>query len=150
MGHPSPKYTAEFKQRAVEPTASAAARTPSSPASSAATPAAYRTGSGGPTPRGPPPTGTPFQMAEEPRGPRRENDRPRTENEILFESRRLLRQPSAVGAAAKRAEFAFISANEGSWRVSGMRSALGAAGGHCAWRRRGPSARDERDPSSRG
>lgn len=36
-----------------------------------------------------------------------------------------------------------MSADEGSWRVSDMCSALGAAGqGYYAWRRRGPSARD--------
>ena len=39
-----------------------------------------------------------------------------------------------------------MSANEGSWRVSGMRSALGVTRqGYYAWRRRPPSARDERD-----
>ena len=45
-----------------------------------------------------------------------------------------------------RAKFAFISANEGSWRVSDMCSALGVTRqGYYAWRRRPPSARDERD-----
>ena len=65
MGHPSPKYTAEFKQRAVELyrergctyAGSISDRVRRADASGAA------------------PDRNPFQMAEEPRGPRRENDR---------------------------------------------------------------------------
>ena len=48
-----------------------------------------------------------------------------------------------MGPAAKGVKFAFISANEGSWRVSDMCPALGVTRqGHYAWRRRGPSAHD--------
>ena len=75
MGHPSPKYTAEFKQRAVE---------------------LYRElgcDAGGISDwvrradaSGAAPDRNPFQMAEEPRGPRRENDRLRTGNEILLKA----------------------------------------------------------------
>ena len=50
-----------------------------------------------------------------------------------FKSQRALRQPSAAGSAAKGAKFAFISANEGSRRVSDMCSALGVTRrGRCA------------------
>lgn len=76
MGHPSPKYTAEFEQRAVELyrergctyAGSISDRVRRADASGAA------------------PDRNPFQMAEEPRGPRRENDRLRTENEILLKA----------------------------------------------------------------
>ena len=85
----------------------------------------------------PPPDGRGAARAEARERPPEDRERD------AFESRRPLRQPSAVGSAAKRAKFASISADEGPRRVSDMRSALGAAGrGHCAWRRRGPSARD--------
>ncbi|MDO4436756.1 MAG: IS3 family transposase [Coriobacteriaceae bacterium] len=51
-----------------------------------------------------------------------------------------------MGGAAKGAKFAFISADGGTWAVSGMCSALGfARRGCCAWRRRPPSPHDERD-----
>ena len=75
MGHPSPKYTAEFKQRAV---------------------GLYRElgcDAGGISDwvrradaSGAAPDQNPFQMAEELRGPRRENDRLRTENEMLLKA----------------------------------------------------------------
>ena len=84
MGHPSPKYTAEFKQRAAGlyrergcDAGSISDRVRRADASGAA------------------PDRNPFQMAGEPRGPGRENDRLRTGNEILlkasafFASRRL-------------------------------------------------------------
>ena len=76
MGHPSPKYTAEFKRRAAELyrergctyAGSISDRVRRADASGAA------------------PDRNPFQMAEEPRGPGRENDRPRTENEMLLKA----------------------------------------------------------------
>ena len=84
MGHPSPKYTAEFKQRAA-----GLYRERGCDAGSISDWVRRADASGAAPDR------NPFQMAEEPRGPRRENDRPRTENEILlkagafFASRRL-------------------------------------------------------------
>lgn len=122
-------------------TASAGARTRSSPASRAATRAAYRLGQeGGRRGRGarpePLPDGRGAAQAEARERPPEDRERD------TFKSRRLLRQPSAVGPAAKGVKFAFISANEGSWRVSDMCPALGVTRqGHYAWRRRGPSAR---------
>ena len=75
MGHPSPKYTAEFKRRAAGlyrelgcDAGSISDRVRRADASGAA------------------PDQNPFQMAEEPRGPGRENDRLRTENEILLKA----------------------------------------------------------------
>ena len=84
MGHPSPKYTAEFKQRAA-----GLYRERGCDAGSISDWVRRADASGAAPDR------NPFQMAEEPRGPRRENDRPRTENEMLlkagafFASRRL-------------------------------------------------------------
>ncbi len=96
------RYTAEFKQRAVE----LYRERRSSPASRAATRAAYRTGSEGGRRGRRTPTGTPSRWPGgefQPRRPRRENDRLRTENGRCFlKSRRLLRRPSAVGSAARR------------------------------------------------
>ena len=75
MGHPSPKYTAEFKRRAVE-----LYRELGCDAGSISDWVRRADASGAAPDR------NPFQMAEEPRGPRRENDRPRTENEILLKA----------------------------------------------------------------
>ena len=143
MGRPSPKCTADFKRRAAGLyrergcTYAELARELCCDAGSISDWVKRADAAGAAPDR------NPFQMAGELRGLRRENDRLRTENEILLKSQRLLRQPSAVGSAAKRAKFAFISANEGSRRVSDMCPAPGAAGrGRCAWRRRGPSAHD--------
>lgn len=95
MGHPSPKYTAEFKQRAVELycergcTYAELAREPGCDAGSISD-WVKRSGAAGAAP-----DRNPFQMAEGLHRPRRENDRLRTENEILlkagafFASRRL-------------------------------------------------------------
>mgnify|MGYP000186609476 CR=1 FL=1 len=75
MGHPSPKYTAEFKRRAAGlyrelgcDAGSISDRVRRADASGAA------------------PDRNPFQMAGELRGPRRENGRLRTENEILLKA----------------------------------------------------------------
>ena len=84
MGHPSPRYTAELKQRAAgfyrERGCSYAglAREPGCDAGGISD-WVERAGAAGAAP-----DRDPFQMAEELRGLRRENDRPRTENEILL------------------------------------------------------------------
>lgn len=86
MGHPSPKYTAEFKQRAVELyrergcTYAELARELGCDAGSISDRVRRADASGAA------PDQNPFQMAEEPRGPGRENDRLRTENEILLKA----------------------------------------------------------------
>lgn len=95
MGHPSPKYTAEFKQRAVELyrergcTYAELARELGCDAGGISDWVRRADASGAA------PDQNPFQMAEELRRLRRENDRLRTENEMLlkasafFASRRL-------------------------------------------------------------
>lgn len=86
MGRPSPKYTAEFKQRALEPYRSADGATfasigreigvdPSSVANW------VRRAEGATTH-----AGDPFRMDEEPRMLRKESARPREENEILLKA----------------------------------------------------------------
>ena len=81
-------------------------------------------------------------MVEELRRLRRENDRLRTENEILLKAGAFFASRQLWGRPRRGVKFAFISANEGSWRVSDMCPALGVTRqGHYAWRRRGPSAR---------
>ena len=75
MGHPSPKYTAEFEQRAVE-----LYRERGCDAGSISDWVRRADASGAA------PDQNPFQMAEELRRPRRENDRLRTENEILLKA----------------------------------------------------------------
>lgn len=86
MGHPSPKYTAEFKQQAVELyrergcTYAELAREPGCDAGSISD-WVKRTDAAGAAP-----DRNPFQMAEELRRLRRENDRLRTENEILLKA----------------------------------------------------------------
>lgn len=99
MGHPSPKYTAEFKQRAAglyrERGCAYAglAREPGCDAGSISD-RVERAGAAGAAP-----DRNPFQMAGEPRGPRRGNDRPRTESGMLlkasalFASRQLQGRP---------------------------------------------------------
>ena len=82
MGHPSPKYTAEFKRRAVELcrgrgcTHAGLAREPGRGAGG------ISDWVEGADAAGAAPDRNPFQMAEEPRRPRREDDRLRTGNEI--------------------------------------------------------------------
>ena len=86
MGHPSPKYTAEFKQRAAGLyrergcTYAELARELGCDAGGISDWVERADASGAAPDR------NPFQMAGEPRGPRRENDRPRTENEILLKA----------------------------------------------------------------
>lgn len=86
MGHPSPKYTAEFKQRAVELyrergcTYAELARELGCDAGSISDWVRGADASGAA------PDQNPFQMAEELRRLRRENDRLRTENEILIKA----------------------------------------------------------------
>lgn len=84
MGHPSPKYTAELKRRAVGLyrergcTYAELARELGCDAGGISDWAERADAAGAAPDR------NPFQMAGELRGPRRENDRPRTENEILL------------------------------------------------------------------
>lgn len=86
MGHPSPKYTAEFKQRAVELyrergcTYAELARELGCDAGSISDWVKRADAAGAAPDR------NPFQMAEELRRLRRENDRLRTENEILLKA----------------------------------------------------------------
>lgn len=86
MGHPSPKYTAEFKQRAVELhrergcTYAELARELGCDAGGISDWVRRADASGAA------PDQNPFQMAEELRRLRRENDRLRTENEILLKA----------------------------------------------------------------
>lgn len=86
MGHPSPKYTAEFKQRAVELyrergcTHAGLARELGCDAGSISDWVRRADASGAAPDR------NPFQMAEELRGPGREDDRLRTGNEILLKA----------------------------------------------------------------
>lgn len=84
MGHPSPKCTAEFKRRAAglyRERGCAYAELAREPGCGAGgmSDRVERAGAAGAAP-----DRNPFQMAGELRGPRRENDRPRTENEILL------------------------------------------------------------------
>ena len=95
MGHPSPKYAAEFKQRAAGLyrergcTYAELAREPGCDAGGISD-RVKRADAAGVAP-----DRDPFQMAEEPRGPRRENDRLGTENEMLLKAGALFasRQP---------------------------------------------------------
>lgn len=86
MGHPSPKYTAEFKQRAAGLyrergcTYAELARELGCDAGGISDWVRRADASGAAPDR------NPFQMAEEPRGPGRENDRLGTENEILLKA----------------------------------------------------------------
>ena len=86
MGHPSPKYTAEFKQRAAGLyrergcTYAELARELGCDAGSISDWVRRADASGAA------PDQNPFQMAEELRGLRRENDRLRTENEMLLKA----------------------------------------------------------------
>ena len=86
MGRPSPKYTAEFKRRAAGfyrergCTYAELAREPGRDAGGISDRVKRADAAGAAPDR------NPFQMAEEPRGLRRENDRLRTENEILLKA----------------------------------------------------------------
>ena len=85
MGNPSPRYTAEFKQKAVGRAGNQARRTP-------------RLRAGGcdagslsdwvkkADATGPAPDGNPFQMADDLRRLKRENERLKRENEILLKA----------------------------------------------------------------
>lgn len=145
MGAPSPRCTAEFKQKAVElykksgTTYTEVARGLGCDAGSLSDwvkkAGSADCGAGD----------NPFQMAEDLRRPKRESERLTRENETP-KSESLLRQQAAVGESAKRAKFEFAFFNEGRWPVSEMRTALGAARqGYYAWKRRPPSAHAMRD-----
>ncbi len=145
MGTPSPKYTAEFKQKAVElyrksgTTYAEVARglgcDPGSLSDWVKKAAAERGARRKPVPDG--------------RGPAQAEAREREAEEgerDTFKSERLLRQQAAVGLSAKRAKFEFIFLNEGSWPVSEMCAALKVTRqGYYAWKSRPPSAHAMRD-----
>lgn len=86
MGHPSPEYTAEFKRRAAGfyrergCTYAELAREPGRDAGGISDWVKRADAAGAAPDR------NPFQMAGELRGPRRENDRLRTENEMLLKA----------------------------------------------------------------
>ena len=86
MGRPSPRYTAEFKQRAVELyrergcAYAGLAREPGRGAGGISDWVRRADAAGAAPDR------DPFQMAGEPRGPRRENDRLGTENGMLLKA----------------------------------------------------------------
>lgn len=86
MGRPSPECTAEFKRRAAGLyrergcTYAELAREPGRDAGGISDRVRRADAAGAAPDR------NPFQMAGEPRGPRRENDRPRTENEMLLKA----------------------------------------------------------------
>lgn len=95
---------------------------------------------------GPAPDANPFQMAEDLRRLKRENERLKPRERDTFKNERLLRQQAAVGLSAKRTKFEFIFSNEPNWPVSGMCAALKAARQGCyAWKSCPPSAHDLRD-----
>lgn len=86
MGRPSPRCTAEFKRRAAglyRERGCAYAELAREPGRDAGgiSDLVRRADAAGAAP-----DRNPFQMAGEPRGPRRENDRPRTENEMLLKA----------------------------------------------------------------
>ena len=86
MGRPSPECTAEFKRRAAglyRERGCAYAGLAREPGCDAGGISAWveRAGAAGAAP-----DRDPFQMAGEPRGPRRENDRPRTGNGMLLKA----------------------------------------------------------------
>lgn len=97
MGNPSPRRTAEFKQKAVElygksgATYAEAARGPGCDAGSLAD-WAKKAGAAAPAP-----DANPFQMAEDLRRLKRENERPKRESEILLKASAFFasRQPQA-------------------------------------------------------
>lgn len=86
MGRPSPEYTAEFRQRAVGLyrergcTYAGLAREPGRDAGGISDRVERADAAAAAPDR------DPLQMAGELRGPRRENDRPRTENEMLLKA----------------------------------------------------------------
>ena len=86
MGKPSPKYTAEFKQQAVRPygeRGGAYAETAREPGVDPGSPSdRVRRADAAQAPAG----DSPFQMAEDLRRLRRENERLRRENEILLKA----------------------------------------------------------------
>ena len=86
MGNPSPRYTAEFKQKAVEP-----CRKSGTTYAEVARGLGCDAGSLSDWVRkadaaGPVPDANPFQMAEDPRRLKRENDRLKRENEMLLKA----------------------------------------------------------------
>ena len=151
MGKPCPKYTAEFKRRAVQlynergTTYAEVAREIGVDPSSLAELGQKGLGRGARRRGEPLPDG---------RGPAAAQARERAAQKgerDAFESERLLRRQAAVGAEAKEARFAFTLLSEGRWSVSEMCSALGVTRqGYHAWRSRGPSGCDLRDAELAG
>ena len=95
MGHASPKYTAEFKQRAVQPYRERGGTYAEIGRELGVDPGSVSDWVKRADAAGSDPSANPFQVAEENRRLRRENERLRRENEILlkasafFDSRQL-------------------------------------------------------------
>lgn len=123
MGNPSPRYTAEFKQRAVElyraagpdATYASVARELGCDAGSLSKWVSLADGKGASDAEQ-----NPFQMAEEIKRAEAGERSPQEGQRDTFKSERLLRQQAAVGAAAKRAKFEFVAEHEGDWSISDM------------------------------
>ena len=122
MGTPSPKYTAEFKQRAVELYRKSGTTYAEVARGLGCDPGSLSDWVKKDDAADAPRSENPFQMAEALRRPKRENER------------------------LKRAKFEFIFFNEGAWPVPGMCAALKVTRrGHYAWKKRPPSAHAMRD-----
>lgn len=136
MGNPSRRYTAEFKQKAVElyrksdTTNTEVARGLGCDPGSLADRVKK--------------AGARCQPVPDGRGPAQAEEGKRaaqTRKRDTFKSERLLRQQAAAGLSAKRAKFTFIFSSESNWPVSEMCAPLEAARlGYYAWRSRPPSA----------
>ena len=86
MGNPSPRYTAEFKQKAVElygKSGTTYAEVARGPGCNAGNPADWVKKADA---AGPAPDANPFQMAEDLRRLKRENERLKRENEMLLKA----------------------------------------------------------------
>lgn len=129
MGNPSPRYTAESKQKAVELYIAAG---PDATYAGIARGLGIDAGSlskwvsqAGANP--PEPEQNPFQMAEELRRLRRENQRLKTENEILlkasafFASKQLRRGPSSSSSCVSSSRFFVKGLRWESWIESILR-----------------------------
>lgn len=145
IGNPSPRYTAEFKQKAVEPYRKSGTTYAGVARELGCDPGSLSDWAKRADAAGPAPDANPFQMAEDLRRLKRENAAQARERDAL-KSERPLRQQAAVGASAKRAKFESAFLNEGGWPVSEMCAALKVTRrGYHAWRSRPPSAHAMRD-----
>ena len=85
-GHASPKYTAEFKQRAVQPYRERGGAYAEIGRELGVDPGSVSGWVKGADAAGPDPSANPFQVAEENRRLKSENERLRRENEILLKT----------------------------------------------------------------